>query len=84
MGLNPGFMRTERVLMHMTTEAIKKQFRFDLSESVEYIGRAAAALAADPEVLRKTGELLWAADLATEYGFTDVDGRVIPVFDPKA
>jgi hypothetical protein len=41
-------------------------------------------LAADPEVLRKTGELLWAADLATEYGFTDVDGRVIPVFDPKA
>ena len=83
-GLNPGFMRTERVLMHMTTEAIKKQFRFDLSESVEYIGRAAAALAADPEVLRKTGELLWAADLATEYGFTDVDGRVIPVFDPKA
>jgi NAD(P)-dependent dehydrogenase (short-subunit alcohol dehydrogenase family) len=83
-GLNPGFMRTERVLMHMTTEAIKKQFRFDLSESVEYVGRAAAALAADPAVLRKTGELLWAADLATEYGFTDVDGRVIPVFDPKA
>jgi len=70
--------------MHMTTEAIKKQFRFDLSESAEYVGRAAAALAADPEVLRKTGELLWAADLATEYGFTDVDGRVIPVFDPKA
>jgi NAD(P)-dependent dehydrogenase (short-subunit alcohol dehydrogenase family) len=83
-GLNPGFMRTERVLMHMTTEKIKKQFRFDLSESVEYVGRAAAALAADPAVLRKTGELLWAADLATEYGFTDVDGRVIPVFDPKA
>jgi len=83
-GLNPGFMRTERVLMHMTTEAIKKQFRFDLSETVEYVGRAAAALAADPAVLRKTGELLWAADLATEYGFTDVDGRVIPVFDPKA
>lgn len=83
-GLNPGFMRTERVLMHMTTEAIKKQFRFDLSETVEYVGRAAAALAADPAVLPKTGELLWAADLATEYGFTDVDGRVIPVFDPNA
>jgi NAD(P)-dependent dehydrogenase (short-subunit alcohol dehydrogenase family) len=83
-GLNPGFMRTERVLMHMTTEAIKKQFRFDLSESVEYIGRAAAALAADPQALRKTGQLLWAAELAKEYGFTDVDGRVIPLFDPNA
>jgi NAD(P)-dependent dehydrogenase (short-subunit alcohol dehydrogenase family) len=83
-GLNPGFMRTERVLMHMTTDAIKKQFRFDLSESVEYIGRAAAALAADPKALRKTGVLLWAAELAKEYGFTDIDGRVIPLFDPNA
>jgi NAD(P)-dependent dehydrogenase (short-subunit alcohol dehydrogenase family) len=83
-GLNPGFMRTERVLMHMKTEAIKKEFRFDLSESVEYIGRAAAALAGDPNVVRKTGQLLWVAELAQEYGFTDVDGRVIPLFDPKS
>jgi NAD(P)-dependent dehydrogenase (short-subunit alcohol dehydrogenase family) len=83
-GLNPGFMRTERVLMHTATEEIKKQFRFDLSESVEYIGRAAAALAGDPYVASKTGQLLWAAELAKEYGFTDVDGRVIPLFDPNA
>jgi NAD(P)-dependent dehydrogenase (short-subunit alcohol dehydrogenase family) len=83
-GVNPGFMRTERVLMYMTTEARKRQFRFDLSESPEYIGRAVAALAGDSKALRKTGQLLWAADLAEEYGFTDVDGRVIPRFDPKA
>jgi NAD(P)-dependent dehydrogenase (short-subunit alcohol dehydrogenase family) len=83
-GLNPGFMRTERVLIHMATEELKKQFRFDLSESVEYIGRAAAALAADGDVFRKTGQLLWVADLAKEYGFTDIDGRYIPLFDPKA
>jgi NAD(P)-dependent dehydrogenase (short-subunit alcohol dehydrogenase family) len=83
-GLNPGFMRTERVLMHMTTAARKKQYRFDLSESPEYIGRAVAALAADRYVLQKTGQLLWACDLAQEYGFTDIDGRFIPRFDPKA
>lgn len=83
-GLNPGFMRTERVMMHMATEEIKRQFRFDLSESVEYIGRAAAALAADPQALRKTGQLLWVAELAKEYGFTDTDGRVVPLFDPNA
>jgi len=83
-GLNPGFMRTERVLMHMTTAARKKQFRFDLSESPEYIGRAVAALAADRRVLKKTGQLLWACDLAQEYGFTDIDGRLIQRFDPKA
>jgi hypothetical protein len=82
-GLNPGFMRTERVLMHMTSEEVKKQFRFDLSESVEFIGRAAVALASDPNVIRKSGELLWAADLADEYGFTDTDGKV-PRFDYSA
>jgi NAD(P)-dependent dehydrogenase (short-subunit alcohol dehydrogenase family) len=83
-GMNPGFMRTERVLMYMTTEARKRQFRFDLSESPEYVGRAVAALAGDAKALRKSGQLLWAADLAGEYGFTDVDGRVVPRFDPKA
>jgi NAD(P)-dependent dehydrogenase (short-subunit alcohol dehydrogenase family) len=84
MGLNPGFMRTERVLMHMTTDAIKKQFRFDLSETTEYIGRAVAALAGDRDNVMKNGKLLWVCDLAREYGFTDVDGRYIPRFDPKA
>ena len=83
-GLNPGFMRTERVLMHMKDEKTKRQFRFDLSETVEYIGRAVVALAADPDVIRKNGQLLWVCDLAKEYGFTDVDGRYIPRFDPKA
>jgi NAD(P)-dependent dehydrogenase (short-subunit alcohol dehydrogenase family) len=82
-GLNPGFMRTERVLMSMTSEEVKKQFRFDLSESVEFIGRAAVALASDPKVIRKSGELLFAADLADEYGFTDTDGKV-PRFDYSA
>jgi NAD(P)-dependent dehydrogenase (short-subunit alcohol dehydrogenase family) len=80
--LNPGFMRTERVSMHLKTDAMKKAFGYERSESTEYIGRAVAALAADPNVLRKSGELLHVADLAREYGFTDVDGRWIPRFDP--
>jgi NAD(P)-dependent dehydrogenase (short-subunit alcohol dehydrogenase family) len=83
LGINPGFMRTERVLMHMNSEARKKQFRFDLSESPEYIGRAVAAVAADSKAMQKTGQLLWVADLAREYAFADIDGRFIPRFDPK-
>jgi NAD(P)-dependent dehydrogenase (short-subunit alcohol dehydrogenase family) len=79
-GLNSGFMQTERVLMHMKTEAIKKQFRFHLSESVEFLGRAVAALLADDNVARHNGKLLWASELAETYGFTDIDGR-IPRFD---
>ncbi len=80
--LMPGFMRTERVLRGVTTEELKKMFRFDLSESPEYIGRAVASLAADPDVLAKTGNIHFVGDLAGEYGFTDVDGRRIPRFNP--
>ena len=45
------------------------------SESPDFIGRAVVALAADPDVMRYSGKVLVAASLATEYGFTDVDGK---------
>jgi NAD(P)-dependent dehydrogenase (short-subunit alcohol dehydrogenase family) len=80
--LMPGFMRTERVLAAMTTDELKKMFGFDKSESVEYVGRAVAALAADVNVMQKTGKIHFVGDLAQEYGFTDVDGRTIPRFNP--
>jgi dehydrogenase/reductase SDR family protein 1 len=66
--LYPGLVRTEAVLAAGV---------FDLSnsESPEFIGRAVAALAGDDDVLRRTGSVLVAANLAAEYGFTDVDGR---------
>jgi NAD(P)-dependent dehydrogenase (short-subunit alcohol dehydrogenase family) len=68
--LAPGFMRTERVL------AAHAANPFDLSrtESPAYVGRAVAALASDPDVLTKTGQMLYAGELAREYGFTDADG----------
>jgi NAD(P)-dependent dehydrogenase (short-subunit alcohol dehydrogenase family) len=66
--LYPGLVRTEKV---MSAAAV-----LDLSnaESPAFIGRAVAALAGDPAVLRHTGRVLVAAGLAAEYGFTDVDG----------
>ena len=42
------------------------------SESPEFIGRAVAALLADPEVARQSGRVLVAAALARAYGFTDI------------
>jgi hypothetical protein len=45
------------------------------TESPEYIGRAVAALASDPGVMRRSGQALAVGNLAREYGFTDVDGR---------
>jgi hypothetical protein len=66
----------------MTTEKMKKMMRYDLSESVLYIGRAVAALAADPKVASKSGRIHYVADLAAEYQFTDADGTRHPRFDP--
>ena len=67
--LYPGLVRTEAVL------AAAGAFDLRNSESPQFIGRAVAALAADPDVLQKTGRILIAAALAREYGFTDVDGK---------
>lgn len=66
--LYPGLVRTEGVLRW-------EEF-LDLgnSESPEFVGRAVVALASDANVLRRSGEVLVVAELAREYGFTDVDG----------
>jgi hypothetical protein len=47
---------------------------FAHSESPRYVGRAVAALAADPDRRRWNQRSVTSADLAREYGFTDVDG----------
>ncbi len=74
--LAPGFMRTERIL---AAHALRP---FDLSgtESPEYLGRAVVALAADPHILERSGQVLTVGDLARAYGFTDSDGRQPPPF----
>jgi NAD(P)-dependent dehydrogenase (short-subunit alcohol dehydrogenase family) len=90
LALSPGFLRSEAVLGHFgVTEAnwrdgIARDPFFAESETPFFVGRAVAALAADPDVQRKAGLVLFAADLAEEYGFTDVDGRrpaFYPMFD---
>jgi NAD(P)-dependent dehydrogenase (short-subunit alcohol dehydrogenase family) len=66
--LYPGLVRTEGIL--------KWSEFIDLgnSESPQFVGRAVAALAADPDVLDRSGQVLVAAELAEEYGFVDLDG----------
>lgn len=50
-------------------------------ESAQFVGRAIAALAADPAVLRKSGQILVAAELARDYGFADIDGTQPEPYD---
>lgn len=81
--VSPGWMRTEWVLAgHRTDEAHWQDVpALARTESPRYLGRAVCALAADPGVLRFSGQIMRAADLAAEYGFTDIDGRKIPAFE---
>jgi NAD(P)-dependent dehydrogenase (short-subunit alcohol dehydrogenase family) len=78
--LSPGFMRSEQMLDHFgVTESnwrdgAKKDPNFIHSETPFFVGRAVAALAADPNVLQKSGGLYGAWTLAREYGFRDLDG----------
>lgn len=79
--ITPGFLRSESMLQHFgVTETNwrdggKNDRNFLESESPLYVGRAVAALAADPQVLEHTGHLLSSWGLARRYGFTDYDGR---------
>ena len=87
LALCPGFLRSEAVLDHFGVseanwrDAVAKDPFFAESESPFFVGRAVAALAADPDLHRQAGQVLFAADLAEVYGFTDVDGRR-PAFHP--
>jgi len=50
-------------------------------ETSQFVGRAVAALASDPEIMKKSGEILVVAELAKEYGFTDTDGTQPKPYD---
>jgi dehydrogenase/reductase SDR family member 1 len=67
--LYPGLVRTEKVM--------EAAAYLDLSnsESPQFIGRAVAALASDPNIMQKSGQVCVAAALGKEYGFTDIDGK---------
>jgi hypothetical protein len=79
--ITPGYLRSESMLQHYGVteanwrDAAKQDSNFLVSETPLFVGRAVAALAADSDVMRHTGQLLSSWELSREYGFTDVDGR---------
>lgn len=74
MVVSPGFVRTERV--------VDAGMAADATETARYAGRAVAALAADPDVGRFSGQIVHAADMARLYHFTDDDGSQPSRFIP--
>ncbi|WP_068615341.1 SDR family oxidoreductase [Paenibacillus tuaregi] len=78
--VTPGWMRSEIMLDHFGVkeenwrDAIVKEPHFAISESPRFVGRAVAALAADPEAARWNGHSVSSGQLAQEYNFYDIDG----------
>jgi NAD(P)-dependent dehydrogenase (short-subunit alcohol dehydrogenase family) len=78
--LTPGWLRSEMMLdlfgvsEENWRDATAREPHFVISETPRYVGRAVTALAADPDVMRWTGQSLSSGQLAREYGFTDLDG----------
>jgi NAD(P)-dependent dehydrogenase (short-subunit alcohol dehydrogenase family) len=78
--LTPGWLRSEMMLEAFGVteanwrDATVKVPHFGISETPRYVGRAVAALAADPDKARHSGASLSSGGLAREYGFTDLDG----------
>ena len=79
--VTPGYLRSESMLEGCgVTEANwrevgKKNPAFPESESPLFIGRAVAALAADPKVMERSGDVTSSWELARHYDVVDADGR---------
>jgi NAD(P)-dependent dehydrogenase (short-subunit alcohol dehydrogenase family) len=67
--LYPGMVRTEKVM------AAAAYLDLSNSESPQFAGRVIAALATDPDILAKSGQVLVAAAEAERYGISDIDGK---------
>jgi NAD(P)-dependent dehydrogenase (short-subunit alcohol dehydrogenase family) len=81
LAVTPGFLRSEEMLDYFGVteenwrDGVEKEKHFIASETPYFVGRAIAALAADPNVHEKAGEALASGNLAKEYGIVDMDGR---------
>ncbi len=78
--ITPGWLRSEMMLEAFGVteqnwrDATKRIPHFAISETPRFVGRAIAALAADPDRARWNGQSLSSGGLAQIYGFTDLDG----------
>lgn len=77
-----GLLDTERTAWAMTdpTLAAKYEPLKGSMESAQFTGRVIDALARDPQSMQRSGGVWIGAELAAEYGITDIDGRRPPSF----
>ena len=71
----PGPVKTEYITDKMDdTNPMSKVFA--KGESIEFSGMVCAHLAAEASVMERSGKIINTADVARQYGITDIDGTV--------
>lgn len=81
LAVTPGFLRSEQMLEyfgvqeHNWRDAVQQEPHYIESETPYFVGQGIAALAADPNIFEKTGQVLTSWGLSDQYDFSDVDGR---------
>lgn len=80
----PGPVKTEFITEHMTSDKNKEQSKeqaqmakvFEKGETIEYAGKTVVHLAADSNIMARSGKIINTADIGREYGFVDTNGQI--------
>ena len=70
-----GVLKTERLARVVAADPDKYSAFFQMAESPEFTGRVIDALYRDPNLMEKSGQALYGAEIGFKLGITDVDGK---------
>jgi len=72
----PGPVKTEFITEHMTSNTDNQMAKvFEKGETIEYAGKAVVHLAADKNIMARSGKIIMTADIGREFGFVDITGE---------
>jgi len=72
----PQAVRTEYIEENMLTTKRESNKMFEEGETIEFAGKAVVHLAADKNIIKRTGKIVNTVDVANEFGFKDIDGTL--------
>ena len=74
--LGPGPVKTEYISENLDKSESKMKDVFEKGESIEFAGKVVAQLAAETNIMDRTGKIINTSDVAKQYGIVDIDGQI--------
>ena len=72
----PGPVKTEFITDKMLTNTDNQMAKvFEKGETIEYAGKVVVHLAADKNIMARSGKIIMTADIGREFGFADITGE---------